>query len=187
MATTIKGLDKLRERTFLCILHHIQNSSNVVVRPERNQGKCQFLLIPESLMCVVGKNPLLIQYILYSSLLLLVDLLLIADFSGCCPVRVGVSHVRYTVIDTQRSQGWGTGAVLTANSESSESAYCWTPGLADMQSTVPVKVIGLQFYFYSLSPNRRVQSCLFQRQFLIEMPTPSITRKYCGELLESPR
>ena len=49
-------------------------------------------------MCVVGKNALLI----YAVLLLIVatDLLLIADFSGCCPIRVGVSHVQYTVNDT---------------------------------------------------------------------------------------
>ena len=36
---------------------------------------------------------------IYSSLLSLIALLLIADFAGCCPIRVGVSHVRYTVID----------------------------------------------------------------------------------------
>ena len=46
-------------------------------------------------MCVVGKT--LCLYMLYSYLLLLVDLL-IADFFGCCPIRVSVSHVRYTVV-----------------------------------------------------------------------------------------
>ena len=129
-------------------------SSRAICRVTLLKLKLSAILIlcgPLQRMCVVGKT--LCLYMLYSYLLLLVDLLLIADFSGFCPIRVGVSHVRYTVITVQHSQGWGAGAVLTASSELSESAYCWIPGLADMQSTVPVKVIGLQFYLYSLSPN----------------------------------